>query len=573
MRHFQRQLLIIGCLITFPILLVLPQYFSGGVILGPDFLFHYNRFYDTAMQIKTGNFNYFISTYGFQQSGRIVNALYGPFFAYFQGLLVLFSKTWYNYQIISRLVLNLIASFSMYALLRVSHVRIRLAVLISCLYLTTFAILDWTIRQNLTSWGAAISPFALIPAFRYAANHELSVIKLAISVAILLQVHVLSAVILVIAYLPFFTYGLLTSTTLKKDLIKVAAAIFLFFLLTLNVWTALLAIFHSNNLILPFTNHRMYAYSITEIGSYWLFFSVSLLVAIIVLLFVTIKKWHSANPFIKICIIEFWTFLIISSSVFPWYLVTKYKIQMLEIFQFPFRFFVMVTIFTCVLVGSFLSQAPTPKYRQVCKLVLIITLAAFFQTTGLLTNEYKHWNDCQHPIKKLNTLVFNSKNDQAIHDSFYSTNLNALLKLVQKKTPDYLPEYQKNVKKTYRKYAQYIIYPSKRFVKTIIHNKLVITWYANKKSFINVPVVKYAGTKLVFNGKTLAKKHQQYRLTKIGTPILSQKIGENKLVVSYTIGKWFLPILFITIFSWSFCLAFWGLSWLLSAIENAQADS
>lgn len=99
MRSFQKHLLIGGCLFSFSILLVLPQYFSGGIILGPDFLFHYNRFYDTAMQIKTGNFQYFISTYGFQQSGRIVNALYGPIFAYLQGLLLLLSKTWYNYQI------------------------------------------------------------------------------------------------------------------------------------------------------------------------------------------------------------------------------------------------------------------------------------------------------------------------------------------------------------------------------------------------------------------------------------------------------------------------------------------
>lgn len=49
------------------------------VILGSDSVFHYNRFYEAAMQLKNGNFSYFLSLYGFQQSGRIVNALYGPF--------------------------------------------------------------------------------------------------------------------------------------------------------------------------------------------------------------------------------------------------------------------------------------------------------------------------------------------------------------------------------------------------------------------------------------------------------------------------------------------------------------
>lgn len=57
------------------VLLLLPQLTSRGVIAGSDFLFHYNRFYETAMQIKTGNFSYFMSLYGFYSSGRIVNAL------------------------------------------------------------------------------------------------------------------------------------------------------------------------------------------------------------------------------------------------------------------------------------------------------------------------------------------------------------------------------------------------------------------------------------------------------------------------------------------------------------------
>ena len=48
-------------------------------ILGSDSIFHYNRFYEAAMQLKNGNFSYFLSLYGFQQSGRIVNALYDPF--------------------------------------------------------------------------------------------------------------------------------------------------------------------------------------------------------------------------------------------------------------------------------------------------------------------------------------------------------------------------------------------------------------------------------------------------------------------------------------------------------------
>ena len=76
-------------IIAFAVLLVTPQLLTRKVILGSDSIFHYNRFYEAAMQLKNGNLSYFLSLYGFQQSGRIVNALYGPFFAYLQGGLIL----------------------------------------------------------------------------------------------------------------------------------------------------------------------------------------------------------------------------------------------------------------------------------------------------------------------------------------------------------------------------------------------------------------------------------------------------------------------------------------------------
>jgi len=48
---------------------------NKNLYLGYDWIFHYNRFYDAAQQIKEGNFQYFISMYGFSQSGRIINAV------------------------------------------------------------------------------------------------------------------------------------------------------------------------------------------------------------------------------------------------------------------------------------------------------------------------------------------------------------------------------------------------------------------------------------------------------------------------------------------------------------------
>ena len=46
-------------IIAFAVLLVTPQLFTRKVILGSDSIFHYNRFYEAAMQLKNGNLSYF----------------------------------------------------------------------------------------------------------------------------------------------------------------------------------------------------------------------------------------------------------------------------------------------------------------------------------------------------------------------------------------------------------------------------------------------------------------------------------------------------------------------------------
>lgn len=100
------------------IILLLPQLITGNMMLGADYIFHYNRFYETAMQIKTGNFNYFLSLFSFQTTGRMINALYGPLMAYFQGILLLIAGTWFRYQLLSNFLLFFLSGSSMFYLLK-----------------------------------------------------------------------------------------------------------------------------------------------------------------------------------------------------------------------------------------------------------------------------------------------------------------------------------------------------------------------------------------------------------------------------------------------------------------------
>lgn len=202
----------------FSIIILLPQINQHALILGGDSLFHMNRFYDAMMQIKEGNIQYFVSMYGYSQSGRIVNALYGPYFAYINGFIMLVTHSWLKYQIVSDWIVNVIAASTMYYLLRSNYVQKSYAVWISLLYVTTYAITAWTISQQFLSWGSALVPLGIAAATRMIRdkNKPVKIIELTMGVTLVVQAHVLTSVVLVSALLCFFIWSLFTDTNHKK---------------------------------------------------------------------------------------------------------------------------------------------------------------------------------------------------------------------------------------------------------------------------------------------------------------------------------------------------------------------
>lgn len=188
------------------------------MVIGSDAIFHFNRFYDTSEQIRNGNFEYFISLYGFQQSGRIVNAFYGPFVAYLHGLLVLFSKNWFVYQVLSNLILFIISGCSMYTFLRAGHFTYRKSRIGAVLYMCTFSILYWATRQGFSSWGSALMPLCLTVIFYVFEERRVPRFKLGFFTAFLFQTHILSALILVLIYTPIFLYAFIKNTN-KLDFV------------------------------------------------------------------------------------------------------------------------------------------------------------------------------------------------------------------------------------------------------------------------------------------------------------------------------------------------------------------
>ena len=528
--------------------LILPQVLTKGVIAGSDFLFHYNRFYETAMQIKTGNFSYFISLFGFYSSGRIVNALYGPYFAYFQGLLVLISRNWYTYQLVSRFLMGIIAGFSMNALTKRAGVKPKISLAIAVFYMTTFSIQYWTFRQGFSSWGAAVMPWCLIPAIDFIQTKKIAPVRLAVAVSVMVQIHMLSAFLLILAYLPFYLYGFVKSTDKKNILWNGIKAVALALVLTANVWVVLVNVGRANNLVEPFINSKLYIMTVNQRSIQWLITPIPLLLMVLYQLYFTFKHWRHFDTLLRLVVGSFFLFLVLSSSIFPWYSINKLNLSLVNLIQFPFRFFIPATVLLLLAVALILERYFDVKWsRWVTIGLLLVNVVSFAQIMHLQQEKITEYYTAKHPIKnKKHTFVLG--NTKAVRASFYSSNLNDLLDLIAKSTPDYLPSKKSNTDNKYVLYEEFVLKHTDDFKKSQDGSTLIVTWNADNDGTVSLPVAKYQGTQLVLNGKKLTSK--DYLLSGIGTPTVTQRIGKNTLEVTYQVGTWFYALIIINLLTW-----------------------
>ena len=548
-------------IIGFAILLVTPQLFTRKVILGSDSIFHYNRFYEAAIQLKNGNFSYFLSLYGFQQSGRIVNALYGPFFAYLQGGLILISGTWFRYQIVSRVLLHILAESSMYALLKQCKVKTSIALSLGLLYATTFSIQYWTMRQGFSSWGAALLPYCFIPAIHYVFYQRVDQVRLALSMALIFQIHVLSALMLAMMYLPFYLYTFVKATTSKKKetILKVLIAVILFLLLTVNVWGVLFYLRGANHLLDPFINREIGKNGIDGTARYWLYTPISLMVLLILQFIYAIVNWKKLARWKRILHFIYFVFFFLSTGLFPWQYLVENGNTFAELIQFPFRFFVPATILLLAITG--LTVTRFVNWRK-----SIAVLLFAFAGVGLIQNIMDTTDRVKSAAQdgELISIVKHTYVEgdyQTISLTMNDSDLSQFLNLVVKSTPDYVPIYGTIGKQnTYDLYYENIV-TNQRTEKLIKDNYLVLTWQADEGEELNLPIVVYKDSILTLNGKELDK--DDYNLSTIGTPTVSSQEGKNKLELRYQEPEW----LFVAISAPLVVLGTIGLQWLYTKIS------
>lgn len=526
-------------------LFVVPQLWTHQMILGADAIFHYNRFYETAQQINTGNYSYFISLFGFQQSGRIVNAVYGPLFSYLQGLLVLLAGSWFRYQVVTNVLVYFLAGASLFKLLTYDKIKESTAFFTAIVFMTTYSMNYWVLNQGFTSWGTSLLPLCLIPLVDLK-NRHFPVVKIALSMALMTQIHMLTAVMLGLMYVPFFiSYARNRWGTAVLDLGK---SIFLYGLLSINVWISLFLINTGDQLKMPFVNAQMSQKAIDLGGAYWLEYPRILRLVLIVGFLCCLIYWHDIQRFTKQLLIFSGIFFLLSTSILPWNWLVAHHVPFIRFIQFPFRFFAPFTVLFLFFLASIIRDLAGKKWLK--GLLILMSLISIGQNLLILTQELNQWDNQTFSSKH----TFVRVSEKEARESFYDEDMGKALQAVEKSSPDYLPIYHNDKKNKYVSYEKQILAQDSRFTKTVKDNQLEISWQAEAAGNIQVPVTIYQNTKILAGNREI----QPTALSNIGVPTIEQHAGKNTIRLRYDPPTYVALVFTLCALSWLATLLWCG---------------
>ncbi|MBW5473397.1 hypothetical protein [Enterococcus gallinarum] len=541
MKKFLKQdkfLKYLGVIFIFAIVSLLiqsAQIYVKGYVLGVDSIFHMNRIYETMMQMKTGEYNYFISLFSFQQSARIVNALYGPAMAYLLGGILLITESWVKFQLITSFFINIIGALGIYRIAKKLSLGDLIAVLSGILYMSTYFIASWNIAGSFTGVGNMLVPFVVYYGIEMLVNkqNQFSFFGLGFSMGILLQVHLFSSLLATVILLPFVCYGFFKTDKKKIFAIKLFAAIILAILLSLNVWIGMLYLFNSNYLLqtVPIDLMENAVYFLPNVGTGQANIGIVFSLLFFTQICFSALYWNSIGKINKFLTIIGSLFLLLSSQFFPWSLLSQ-KFSPLETFlQFPSRLIVIPTIFLILALGMNIEKSKGKNFIIVLGVLTLFSVSIAQNRVYERMESWKSENVLASPNKKAGNV-----SSETLRNAIKSKNTGEVLDLVRKGTSDYLPVKKKVSNSNfeqfdpYSKYWSYIIYPNHNFKKSVVNGQIVVSWTGNSVESINVPIVKYRDT-IVRDG--ISEKKINPKLTDIGTIIVDSKKGENILKISY----------------------------------------
>lgn len=509
-------------------ILLIPQLQSHTGVKLSDTNFHLNRFFDVAEQFKHHNFSYFQMNYGFGQTGRIVNALYGPLLAYVLGFLLFLTGSWFKFQVLITYLVFIIGGYGMYSLnLKLKTNRIT-ATIITLLFLTTGYMSSWTSSNSFSTWGAAVIPYVLIQAVNLVdnSNGKFNWYGLAIALAVVAQVHLLSTVLCIFALIPIFIYSFCLSNNRKVLCLNLLKAIVLFLVLTANVWGAFLLLYPTNQMAATY-EFPLDSTAITiGISSVWN----TLLDSVLVIFFVQLcyivlnfKESRLNNLFT----IEGIGFLFLSSQLFPWALIQDRFPKLKSTFQFPNRLTTIAYPLLFAAIGITITKL-SKKYD-----LKLVNLARLLIVGVIISNLGANFILTEH---KVHETAFN---DISL-EKFIDENIS--------KVPEYLPLQKKLSANEIQDNGLGGISSdqSRHFNKQVLSNgSLKLSWHSTKREVIILPIFMYHQSELIFNGKQLKPN-----LNPIGMPFVQSERGKNTAILSFKTPSWFNILFWMSLVAW-----------------------
>ncbi|MCF1686030.1 hypothetical protein LQF67_10720 [Tetragenococcus halophilus] len=564
-RLTKKQIIIaLSIIILAALLMVSAQLYKHGIILGNDMMFHFNRFYEAYMQIKTGDFNYFQSIFSFDQSGRIVNALYGPDFSYLQGLLMFFTKNWFRYQLLTSFLCFFIAGLAMFSLASKARVHYKFSIFISLLYMSSSMVSHYALSQNMTSWGAAFIPFIYIPAVRVIQDQERPIkpIELALAVTSVGFLHNLTLFLGILSSIPFYIVGFLRTKHKGKMIKNFFIAVFLTILLNINTLIGFLEVSLTNQLVYPKFFDDVLSYTTYfDIGdnnysSLGLIFSCLMLFQV----FYLFINWKKTSILERLLTLVGMVFLILSTNFIPWEDISLYT-DFVQIIQFPRRFVLVAYIFLLIAFAYTLEKLTEnlniDKKKVMYSFLCVVSFLMIANVNLKVLQSAEAW-ESDTPTSSGNNASWVTTNDpDELRAAFASDNYGDAFKAIKKPTPDYLPLLNGTTQEEldemggYKMYNEQVVNNKLNVSKTIDQkNRLVLTWRADNDKEDILPTTVYTRSQINFNGNKLSS--DQVQKTTLGAPIVQSKKGINKFIIGYNPlvnTKLLMSIKFVTIVS------------------------
>ncbi|TSO26139.1 cell division protein [Lactobacillus sp. LL6] len=529
---------------------------AHATFITSDRFLHFSRFYDASMQIKTGNFSYFQMNYGFNECGRIFNALYGPLFAYLNGLALILCRNWYNYSLLTNIAVCLVGGIGMYQLGLKGKVNRTISLLLAILYLQFGIIIGMMRANNFMAWGAALAPYVLIQAVNMMQDKERPIhwLTLGIVMAVVAQVHLLSTVILAVTLIPFAIYSFVESDNKKQIVIDIIKAIGVAVVLTANIWGAFIYVYASNKIATPnIYSLRIHAIHTSLMGRFYQHGHIGFgFFLMMVFQFIYLLRYFKKSHLNTLATIWSLMIFVVSSKLMPWDAIQAKYANLGSSLQFPYRLVVGAIPLMLMAFGISATQIWEQKnYREVKRnFILFAILIVIFEGLGSsVAMNYSYANTYANSkrVVSMDSYYTISKNRKKFRRLTRKTNNGELFRNLSHAEPDYLP---KPVSNDF--YGNYVIKARKKFKHSVKGSKLTITWKSKKAKKMILPLIMYKQSQLVLNGKKVSPK-----LIKNGQPQILARKGQNSATLSFKVATWFWILLIITILGWIGLLVYW----------------